>query len=73
VDALATLNGRPAQTAKLIHGAKASGVHIIASVNELKENGLSSARMDPEPSDLVPDAAARMIEFVSRGYQVIRY
>ena len=73
VDALANLNGRPEQITKLIHEVKASGVHIIASDSELKQDGLSSARMDPEPSELVPDAAARMIEFVSRGYQVIRY
>jgi intracellular sulfur oxidation DsrE/DsrF family protein len=73
VDALANLNGRPAQIAKLVHEVKASGVHIIASDSELKQDGLSSARMDPEPSELVPDGAARMIEFVSRGYLVIRY
>lgn len=73
VDALANLNGRPAQIAKLIHEVKASGVHIIASDSELKQEGLSNARMDPEPTELVPDAAARMIEFVSREYQVIRY
>jgi intracellular sulfur oxidation DsrE/DsrF family protein len=73
VDALTNLNGRPAQIARLVHELKASGVHIIASESELKEDGLSSAHMDPEPTELVPDTAARMIEFVSRGYQVIRY
>jgi hypothetical protein len=73
VDALANLNGRPEQITNLIHEVKASGVHIIASGSELKQDGLSNAHMDPEPSELVPDAAARMIEFVSRGYQVIRY
>jgi intracellular sulfur oxidation DsrE/DsrF family protein len=73
VDALTNLNGRPAQIAKLAHELKASGVHIIASDDELEQEGLSSAHLDPEPTELVPDAAARMIEFVSRGYQVIRY
>jgi intracellular sulfur oxidation DsrE/DsrF family protein len=73
VDALTNLNGRPAQIAKLAHEVKASGVRIIASNNELKQDGLSTAHMDPEPTELVPDAAARMVEFVSRGYQVIRY
>jgi hypothetical protein len=73
VDALTNLNGRPAQIAKLAHELKASGVHIIASDSELKQDGLSTAQMDPEPSELAPDAAVRMIEFVSRGYQVIRY
>jgi len=73
VDALTNLNGRPAQIAKLARDLKASGVHIIASDSELKQDGLSTARMDPEPSELVQDAAGRMIEFVSRGYQVIRY
>jgi hypothetical protein len=73
VDALTNLNGRPSQIAKLAREVKASGVHIIASDNELKQDGLSTAQMDPEPNELVPDAAARMIEFVSRGYQVIRY
>jgi intracellular sulfur oxidation DsrE/DsrF family protein len=73
VDVLSNLNGRPAQIAKLAHELKASGVQIIASDSELKQDGLSAAQMDPEPSELVPDAGARMIEFVSRGYQVIRY
>jgi hypothetical protein len=73
LDALANLNGRPAQIAQLAHDLKASGVHIIASDSELKQNGLSTAQMDPEPSELVPDADAQMIAFVSRGYQVIRY
>jgi hypothetical protein len=73
VDALTNLNGRPAQIAKLAREVKASGVHIIASDAELKQDGLSAVQMDPEPSELVPDAAARMIELVSRGYQVIRY
>jgi hypothetical protein len=73
VDALTNLNGRPAQIAKLTHELKASGVHIIASHSELKQAGLSTAHMDPEPSELVPDAAAQMISFVLRGYQVIRH
>jgi len=73
VDALANLNGRPPQVAMLIHEVKASGVHVITSDSELKQEGLSNARMDPEPGELVPDSAARMIEFESRGYQVIRY
>jgi intracellular sulfur oxidation DsrE/DsrF family protein len=73
VDALTALSGRPAQIAKLANELKASGVHIIASDSELKQDGLSASRMDPAPSELVPDAAARMIELVSRGYQVIRY
>jgi len=67
------LNGRPAQISKLAQELKASGVHIIASDSELKQDGLSTAHMDPEPTELVPDAATRMINFVSRGYQVIRY
>ena len=66
------LNGRPAKIAKLVHEWNASGVHVIAFDNELKQDGLSTAQMDPEPGELVPDAAARMITFVSRGYQVIR-
>jgi|HubBroStandDraft_6_1064221.scaffolds.fasta_scaffold648301_1 hypothetical protein len=73
VDAFTNLNGRPAQIAKLAHDVKDSGVRIIASDSELKQDGLSSAKMDPEPSELVPDGAARMIAFVSQGYQVIRY
>lgn len=73
VDVLSNLNGRPAQIAQLAKDLKASGVHIIASDSELKQDGLSAARMDPAPSELVPDAAARMIEFISQGYQIIRY
>ncbi len=46
---------------------------MIASNNELKQDGISAARMDPMPSDSVPDAGVRMAELVSRGYQVIRY
>ena len=73
VDALTNLNERPPQIAKLAREVKASGILIIASDKELKQNGLSTAHMDPVPSELVPDGAARMIEFVSRGYQIIRY
>jgi hypothetical protein len=73
LDALSNLNGRPAQIAQLAKELKASGVHIIASDSKLKQDGLSTARMDPAPTELVPDAAARMIEFISQGYQVIRY
>jgi len=73
VAALTDLNRRPAQIAKLARELKASGVYIIASNGELKQNGLSTAKMDPEPNELVTDAATRMIEFVVRGYQVIRY
>jgi len=72
-DALTNLDGRPPQIAKLVRDVKASGVNIIASDNELKQDGLSTAQMDPVLSEIVPDAAARMIEFVSQGYQVIRY
>jgi hypothetical protein len=73
VDLLTDRNGRPSQIADLAREVLASGVHIIASENALKEYGLSSAHMDPQPSELVPDAALRMTEFVSQGYQVIRY
>lgn len=73
VDALTNLNGRPAQIAQLARDLKASGVHIIAYDSELKQDGLSTAHLDPEPCELVQDAATRMVEFVSRGYQVIRY
>ncbi len=73
VDALSNLKWRPPQITKLAHELKASGVRIVASDSELKEDGLSTAQMDPQPSEVVPDAAARMVEFVSQGYQVIRY
>jgi hypothetical protein len=29
--------------------------------------------MDPEPDEQVPDAAVQMVEYISRGYHVIRY
>jgi intracellular sulfur oxidation DsrE/DsrF family protein len=73
VDALTNMNGRPTQIAQLAKELKASGVHIIASDSELKQDGLPAARMDPAPSELVPDGAARMVEFVVQGYQIIRY
>ena len=73
VDALTNLNGRPAQISKLIHEVKTSGVHIIASQGELKKDGLAGAAMDPEPDEQVPDAAVQMVEYISRGYHVIRY
>jgi intracellular sulfur oxidation DsrE/DsrF family protein len=73
IEALTNLSGRPSQLAELAREVKASGVHIVASDNELKQGGISAARMDPTPSDLVPDAAVRMTELVSQGYQVIRY
>jgi intracellular sulfur oxidation DsrE/DsrF family protein len=73
VDALSDSNGRPAQITRLVHELKASGVHIIAPDSELEQDRLSFAHMDPEPNELVPDAVARMIEFVSLGCQVIRY
>src|SRR5580704_15891261 len=63
VDALTNMNGRPTQIAQLAKELKASGVHIIASDSELKQDGLPAARMDPAPSELVPDGAARMVEF----------
>jgi hypothetical protein len=68
VDALTNLNARPIQIAKLAHELKSLGVHIIASGSELKPDGLSTTDMDPEPSEIVPDAAVRMVELVSRGY-----
>ena len=73
VDALSNSTGRPAQITRLVHELKASGVHIIAPDSELEQGKLSSAHMDPEPNVLVPDAAARMIQFVSLGCQVIHY
>jgi hypothetical protein len=73
VDALTDLNERPLRIAKLAREVKASGVHIIAADNELNQDGLSTTQIDPMLSELVQDAAVRMIEFVSRGYQVIRY
>jgi hypothetical protein len=72
-DALSNSNGRPTQITRLVHELKASGVHIIAPDSELEQDRLSSAHMDLEPNELVPDAAARMIEFVSLGCQVIHY
>jgi hypothetical protein len=73
LDALSNSNGRPAQITKLVHELKASGVHIITPDSELEQDKLSSAHMELEPNELVPDAAARKIEFVSLGCQVIRY
>ena len=72
-EALANLNGRPSRIAKLAREVKSSGIQIVASANEFKQEGISAASMDPTPSDLVPDAAVRMAELVSQGYQVIRY
>ncbi len=73
VGGLSNVEGRPPQVAELAREVKASGVRIIAGDSELKQDGLSNAHLDPAPSELVPDAAARMTEFVSQGYQVIRY
>jgi hypothetical protein len=73
VDALTDSNVRPAQIANFARDAKASGVRIIASKNELDQANAPTAHMDPVPTEIVPDAAATMAELASKGYQIVRY
>ena len=75
VDALGATEGilRPPEIIALAREVKAAGVRIIASTEALKQQKISLANLDPQPTDLVDDSATLMAELVSQKHQVIRY
>jgi hypothetical protein len=64
---------RPPEIITLAREVKAAGVRIIASTDALKQQKISPANLDPQPTDLVDDPATLMAELVSQKHQVIRY
>ncbi len=73
VDSLADASGRTPEIVQMVRKMRASGVHMIVSGPALAQYGFAAASLDPKPDEIVPDAAARMAELISQGYQVIRY
>ena len=73
VDAIMDLSERPPEIAKLARDLKSSGVRMIASGDTIAQYGLPTSSLDPKPDEIVTDAAVRIAELISEGYEVIRY
>ena len=64
---------RPPQTAQLAREAMTAGVRVLVCGNALAQMGLDRARLDPAPTEVVPQAIVTLTEYAARGATLVRY
>ncbi|MGN6105690.1 MAG: DsrE family protein [Kofleriaceae bacterium] len=64
---------RPPQLADTIRQAMAAGVRIQLCAHALDQLGIDRARLDPQPTEVVPNAIATLVDHVARGAAVVSY
>ncbi len=73
VMAFNNIPARPPQTAQFIRAAQAAGVRFYVCNNALTKLGVSPAKLDPKPDEIVERGIVKLSQLISDGYQVIRY
>jgi intracellular sulfur oxidation DsrE/DsrF family protein len=68
-----SMGARPAQTAQMVRDAMAAGVKVQVCAHALENMGVVPERLDPQPSEIVPNAIATLVDYVARGAAVVRY
>jgi len=67
------LKARPADLVEHIAKAKRAGVRVILCAQALDKMGVDRARLDPAPTDIVPNAMTTLVDYVARDAAVVSY
>ncbi|UJR82985.1 DsrE family protein [Sandaracinus amylolyticus] len=68
-----TISARPAQLTELIRSAMAAGVRVRLCASALVHMGVDRDRLDPQPTEIVPNAIATLVDYVARDAAIVRY
>lgn len=64
---------RPPGLVELIAKAQRAGVRVILCAQAIDKMGLDRDRLDPAPTEIVPNAIATLVDFVARDAAVVSY
>ena len=67
------IEGRPPKLADTIRQAMKAGVKVQVCGTALKHMGIDRKRLDPSPTEIVPQATVTLVDYVARGAAVVKY
>lgn len=67
------IEGRPPKLAESIRQAMKAGVKIQICGTALAKMGIDRKRLDPSPTEIVPQATTTLVDYVARGAAVVKY
>lgn len=65
--------GRPPALVESIRAAMASGVKVLLCANAMEHMGVARERLDPVPTEIVPNAIRTLVDYVAQDAAVVRY
>lgn len=67
------IEGRPPKLAESIREAMKAGVKVQVCGTALSKMGIDRKRLDPQPTEVVPQATATLVDYVADGAAVVKY
>ena len=67
------ITGRPSGLAESIRAAMASGVKVLVCASAIERMGVARERLDPVPTEIVPNAITTLVDYVAQDAAVVRY
>lgn len=67
------ITGRPPALAESIRAAMASGVKVLLCAQAIERMGVARERLDPVPTEIVPNAITTLVDYVAQDAAVVRY
>jgi len=64
---------RPPGVAKLAQEAMAAGVKVLVCAHSMQMGDVPAERLDPKPTQIVPQAIVALVGYVAKGAAVVRY
>lgn len=64
---------RPDSLVQSIRAAMGAGVRVLLCANAMEQMGIRRERLDPLPTEVVPNAIATLVDYVAGGAAVVRY
>lgn len=64
---------RPDSLVQSIRAAMGAGVRVLLCAHAMQQMGIPSERLDPMPTEVVPNAIATLVDYVAADAAVVRY
>lgn len=67
------IKARPAGLVAMIEKAQRAGVKVVLCAQAIDKMGIDRKRLDPTPSEVVPNAMTTLVDYVVRDAAVVSY
>lgn len=67
------IQSRPSGLVEMITRAQRAGVRVILCAQAIDRMGLDRERLDPAPTEIVPNAIATLVDYVANDAAVVSY